>query len=144
LYALDEATGDLRWDIESDNWFWSEPVVNDGALYAASLDGKVYAVDAASGEARWPQPYDTGSQVRSGLVVSGDALIVGSRDGVVHRVSLDGGTSTGQALRIGSRLESDLAAGADDRVYAVPRQPQLYVIDASQESLAAEIINLTE
>jgi outer membrane protein assembly factor BamB len=142
LYALDEATGDERWSIESDNWFWSQPVVHEGTVYAASLDGKVYAVDAQSGEARWSKPFNTDSQVRSGLAVSGDALIVGARDGRVHRLSLADGTATGQPLQIGNKLESDLVAGENDTVYAVPRQARLYVIDASPDSLAAVFFDL--
>jgi outer membrane protein assembly factor BamB len=142
LYALDEATGEARWSIESDNWFWSQPVVNEGTVFAASLDGKVYAVDVGTGESRWSRPFDTGSQVRSGLAVSGDALIVGARDGRVHRLALDDGTPTGQPLQIGTRLESDLVAGADDTVYVVPRQSRLYVIDASLDSLAADFYEL--
>lgn len=142
LYALDEATGDERWSIEADNWFWSQPVVHEGVVYAASLDGKVYAVDAETGEARWGRPFDTDSQVRSGLTISGDALIVGARNGRVHKLTLEDGSPTGQPLQIGTRLESDLVAGDNNTVYAVPRQARLYVIDASPDSLAAEFFDL--
>jgi outer membrane protein assembly factor BamB len=143
LYAIDEATGEERWSIESDNWFWSQPIVHEGTVFAASLDGKVYAVDASNGEARWPRPFDTDSQVRSGLAVSGDALIVGARNGRVHKVALDDGTATGQPLQLlGTRLESDLVSGEGDVVYAIPRQARLYVIDTSEPSLSADFFDL--
>jgi outer membrane protein assembly factor BamB len=143
LYAIDEATGDERWSIEADNWFWSQPVVGRGTLFAASLDGKVYAVDAESGEARWARPFDTGSQVRSGLAVSSDSLIVASRDGVVRKLDLDDGAPGGQ-LQIGTKLEADLVGAGDDIVYAIPSRGVLYAIDTSSSTLAAEFFDLPD
>jgi outer membrane protein assembly factor BamB len=143
LYAIDDATGEERWSIEADNWFWSQPVVESGTLYAASLDGKVYAVDAASGEAHWERPFDTGSQVRSGLAVSSDALFVGSRNGVIRKLDLDDGAPGGQ-LQIGTKLEADLVAATGDLVYAVPNRGVLYVIDTSSSTLAAEFFDLPD
>jgi len=133
LYAIDAATGGAQWNIEADNWFWSQPVVSEGTLYAASLDGKVYAVDAATGEARWPKPFDTGSEVRAGLVMSKGSLIVGSRDGVVRKINSDDGTPAGE-LQIGTKIEADLVASADESVYAVPNRAVLYVIDTADMS----------
>jgi outer membrane protein assembly factor BamB len=143
LYAIDEATGAERWTIEADNWFWSQPVVEGGTLFAASLDGKVYAVDAESGEARWARPFDTDSQVRSGLAVSGGALIVGSRDGFVRKLSLDDGAPSGQ-LQIGTKLEADLVDAGDGLVYAIPNRGVLYAIDTSSSTLAAEFFDLPD
>ena len=141
LYAISSDTGNEVWTIEAGNWFWGEPVIEDGTLYAPSLDGKVYAVDAQTGDARWRRPFDTEDQVRSGLVVAGDALIVGSRDGFVHRVSLDDGTEIGDALQVGSRLEADLSTDGEGKVYAISRSPVLYVIDAG-DTLSAEFYHL--
>jgi outer membrane protein assembly factor BamB len=135
LYAIDAATGEARWDIEADNWFWSEPVVSGGALYAASLDGKVYAVDAETGEARWPSPSNTGSEVRSGLTISEGSLIVGSRDGVVRKINLSDGTPKGE-LQIGTKIEADLVTAEDESVYAVPNRAVLYIINTSDMSSA--------
>jgi outer membrane protein assembly factor BamB len=144
LYALDVDTGEEQWAIEADNWFWSQPVVEGDTVYAASLDGKVYAADRETGEARWPEPFDTGSEVRSALTVSGGALIVGARNGLVHKLALDDGTPTGQPLQIGTKLESDLFAAEGDTVYAIPRQSELWVIDAAPDSLAARFFDLPD
>lgn len=135
LYAIDATTGEARWNIEADNWFWSEPVVSDGGLYAASLDGKVYAVDAQTGDSRWPKPFNTGSEVRSGLTISEGSLIVGSRDGVVRKIDLDDGTPKGE-LQIGTKVEADLITAEDGSVYAVPNQARLYIINTSDMSAA--------
>jgi outer membrane protein assembly factor BamB len=143
LYAISADTGQAIWDIEADNWFWGEPVVQDGTLYAPSLDGKVYAVDAQTGAPRWPRPYDTDDQVRSGLALSGGALMVGSRDGLVHKVSLEDGSRVGDPLRVGSRLESDLKADEDGNVYAISRNPVLYVIETA-DTLSAQFYDLPD
>jgi len=34
---------------------WSTPAVSSGVVYFGSMDKKVYAIDAATGESRWPQ-----------------------------------------------------------------------------------------
>jgi outer membrane protein assembly factor BamB len=143
LYAISTDTGHIVWDIEADNWFWGEPVLQEGTLYAPSLDGKVYAVDAQTGEPRWQRPYDTDDQVRSGLALSRGALMVGSRDGFVHKVSLDDGARVGDPLRVGSRLESDLKADEDGNVYAISRNPVLYVIETG-DTLSAQFYDLPD
>lgn len=143
FYAISADTGNEVWSIEADNWFWGEPAIDDGTLYAPSLDGKVYAVDAQTGDARWQRPFDTKDQVRSGLVVAADALIVGSRDGFVHRVSLDDGTEVGDPFQVGTRLEADLATDDDGRVYAISRNPVLYVINVG-DTLSAEFYRVTD
>jgi hypothetical protein len=136
LYAIEADSGEEAWTIEADNWFWGEPAVADGTLYAPNLDGKVYAVDTQSGEAHWQQPYSTEDQIRARVVVVGDALIIGARDGFVHRVSLDEGTLVGDPLQIASVLEADLSVDDDDNVYAVPRIPKLSVIDVTGSVLS--------
>lgn len=135
LYAIDKATGEQRWTIDADNWFWSSPLVSGGVLFAASLDGKVYAVDATTGEARWPKPFDTGSEVRSSLAMSGGNLIVAARDGVLRKLLPSDGSQRGE-LQIGTRLEADIIAaqGGKEDIYAVPRQSILWVINTSDMS----------
>ncbi len=138
LYAVSAENGTEMWSVKAGNWFWSEPVVHDEVVYAAALDGKVYAADAETGKPRWDQPFDIGSPIRSGLAVAGDTLIVGARNGSVYRVNLSDGAAAGASLQIGTRLESDLTAGNDGRIYVVPRESTLWIIDAEGTLLAGE------
>jgi outer membrane protein assembly factor BamB len=56
IYALDK-TGALLWKYPStenvtnspENWFWVQPLIVNGVLYAPCLDGKVYVIDASNG-----------------------------------------------------------------------------------------------
>ena len=44
LYALDAATGEEKWKFETGGEIFSSPWIEDGAVYIASYDGKVYAL----------------------------------------------------------------------------------------------------
>jgi outer membrane protein assembly factor BamB len=143
FYAISADTGNEVWSIEADNWFWGAPVVADGVVYTPSLDGKVYALDAQTGEPAWSRPYSTGNQIRSGLVISGDALLVGSRDGFVHKVSLEDGSRAAEPLQVGTRLEADLTVDDDGNVYAISRMPRLYVIE-TEGTLSADFFTVTD
>jgi serine/threonine-protein kinase len=48
VYALDAATGHLRWTYTTGKGVYSSPVVAGGTVYAGSNDGKVYALNAGS------------------------------------------------------------------------------------------------
>ena len=64
VYALDAATGRLRWaHITGDMVDWC-PAVADGTVYVGSHYGKVYALNAATGRLRWV--YTTGIMPDSG------------------------------------------------------------------------------
>ena len=45
VYALDATTGDKLWDIATDAKITSSPIVVDGTVYIASLDGNLYAIE---------------------------------------------------------------------------------------------------
>ena len=47
VYALDAATGHLRWAYTTGNIVISSPAVAGGTVYIGSEDHKVYALDAA-------------------------------------------------------------------------------------------------
>jgi outer membrane protein assembly factor BamB len=57
LYALDSATGGLRWKFNGGGAnpydSVSSPVVYDGVVYTSCYDGNVYALDAESGSVIW-------------------------------------------------------------------------------------------
>ena len=104
LYAFDAATGDTRWTAGIDDVsLRTSPAVADGTVYVAASTtracipeadecsgtsrGRVYAVDAATGERRWTAPIET--DTRSSPAVVGDRVYVGCNDGV-SAVTTDG------------------------------------------------------
>lgn len=135
LYAVDAATGAMKWSVKGDNWFWATPVVVEDVVYAASLDGKVYAVRASDGTPAWDQPYDTGDTIRSAPVVAGGGLVVASRDARLHKLDL----ATGQAIDgtplpivDAKTVEADLVLDDRERIYVVPRENIFYIYDAAE------------
>jgi hypothetical protein len=86
LRAIDLETREERWSIKAGNWFWAEPHVSEGVVYAGSLDKKVYAVDSATGEQAWSDAFSAESPVRSTALVVNDDLLVFDRDGRVYQL----------------------------------------------------------
>jgi glucose dehydrogenase len=53
LYAVDSATGELRWKFQTSDVIHASPAYSDGVFFFGSWDSYFYAVDAASGKEKW-------------------------------------------------------------------------------------------
>lgn len=88
LYALDKTEGGkLVWTFQSDNLIWAAPVSNGETVYAASSDGKVYAMplDRLSGdEIYWVQ--DLLEPVFSDPILTSEGLVIATNKGTVSLV----------------------------------------------------------
>ena len=111
LYALELATGHLRWRLTHDGASWILATATDGrTLYVASGSAAiVQAVDAATGTERWRSK--TRSAVFASLGLAGDTLLASDFAGTL--MGLD--VATGQRrweFPLGARaLSTPLAAG---------------------------------
>ncbi len=132
LRAIDLETHEERWSLEAENWFWTEPLLARGAIFAGSLDGNVYAIDAVSGEARWARPFSTGEPVRAAPIVVGDMLIVIDREGNMHGIDMQDGSRTLGPTALESDVLSDPLlrrfAGSDE-IVVVTTDGELISID---------------
>ena len=98
VYALDVATGALRWTFATGDVVHASPAVANGVVYIGSWDRNLYAIDAASGREKWR--YTTGNDttiynqigIASSAAVAGGLVFVGGRDGHFHVVD----AATGQ------------------------------------------------
>ena len=53
VYALDAASGNLRWKFQTGDVVHASPAVANGTIYLGSWDSYFYALDAATGKAKW-------------------------------------------------------------------------------------------
>ncbi len=82
-----------KWTVlDTGSAFHSSPVVYDGLVYIGGGDGKIYALDAYTGDVQWS--YQTGDEVRATPCVVRGALYVGSLDGHIYALN----AKTGELL----------------------------------------------
>ncbi len=83
LYAVDLATGALRWKYKTQEAIGeSSPAVADGLVYVGDLSGVLYAVHAADGTLAWK--FSAQAEIKSSPVVVGDKVLAGSYDGNLY------------------------------------------------------------
>lgn len=74
--AVDASNGQKKWDVTIDptEWIWSTPTTDNGVVYFTTTGGKVYALDGATGSAKWAQPYVADGQIHSSVVIGTDGV----------------------------------------------------------------------
>ncbi len=96
IYALDAASGSLKWKFRTGDVVHSSPAIADGTLFIGSWDGYMYALNAATGEKKWS--FKTGDDpeyhnhvgIQSSPVVADGTVYFGCRDSNVY--ALDAAT----------------------------------------------------
>ena len=145
VYALDSATGDLRWKFQTGDVVHSSPAVSDGVLFVGSWDRNLYALDARTGVEKWR--FQTGDDpvihnhigIQSSPAVAGGLVYFGCRDGHVYAVDVRSGKQKWAFSTEGSWVNNSPAV-ADGRVYFGTSIPSLlHVLDSES---GAEIFSL--
>lgn len=159
FYAVDAANGKLKWkfavpgerrfaathlhgavptaEVMPDpfDFFLSSPVVWNGAVYFGSGDTNVYALDAASGQAKWK--FKTGDVVHASPAISDGTLFVGSWDSYFYALDAATGAEkwrfkTGEDRKIHNQVGiQSSAAVADGVVYFGCRDSKFYAVDVA-------------
>ena len=109
------------WRTKADGPFDAAPLVTNGTVYAASIAGTVYALDAETGEIQW-QTHVTPRGVATAPALSADGLLfVAADDGFVHVIAANSGNLIRSRRVSGSPLRcapvcsgSTVFLGADD------------------------------
>lgn len=137
IYAVDAATGSLRWKFQTGNVVHASPAVADGMVFLGSWDGFFYALDAATGQQKWrfktgddPQFHNHVGIESSAAVVEG-TVYFGCRDAHVYALDeLTGEKKWSWAEPNGSWINTSPAV-ADGVVYfANSYGGQLFAADA--------------
>jgi outer membrane protein assembly factor BamB len=88
IYALDAATGAVRWSKLTGERVNSSPAISSNVIYVGSWDGNLYALDAASGNLVWKTPI---GGIHTRPAVSDNVVYVSSEDGSCYAVGAGDG-----------------------------------------------------
>ncbi|MFQ5879941.1 MAG: PQQ-binding-like beta-propeller repeat protein [Dehalococcoidia bacterium] len=123
--------GRLKWTFTTSEPFLASPVVAGDAVYIATADNRIVALDAATGAVRW-QVATTGP-VDSTPAVAGDTLYVGLRDGTILALA----AATGQqrwVLKTGGPAHAPPVV-VNGEVYVGAGDKRIYALDAATGKL---------
>jgi outer membrane protein assembly factor BamB len=128
LYALDAATGQLRWHREDgSSWVMTSPAVSDAVLVnGRSSSTNVRALDPATGDERWV--VETGALIFSSPTLVGDAVYLGDGAGWVHAFDVATGGEQWRFLTDGGIYSTPVVA--DGRLYIGSDDGNLYALES--------------
>ncbi len=122
--------GSRKWEFETPEWVDSSPAVSvDGTVYFGCWNGKLYALDAATGAKKWE--FSAGTYILSSPAIGPDGTVYfGGGDSSLHAVSPAGvakwSYTTGSLF-----VESSPAIAADGTVYFGANDRFVYALDAT-------------
>ncbi len=136
LYALDAASGDLKWKFATGDVVHASPAYADGVVYFGSWDSYFYAVDAASGVQRWrfhggedPVTHNQVGFQSSAAVVDG-VVYTGCRDSNVYALDAASGKEKWRFNNAGSWVISSPAVVAGKVIFGTSDSSMYIVLDA--------------
>lgn len=140
VVALDLATQRPRWtralvrqDLKREcvviNWKVTAPALGEGRVYLASQDGKVYALERASGRELWT--YDAGSTLAAAPIFDrGTVYVAGFNNQLVALRALDG--EPRWVCGLGEAIEFCSPVFLDGTVYLAGRGGSVFAVDADR------------
>ena len=81
IYALDAATGALRWKFKTGDVVHASPAVVDGNVFVGSWDSYFYALDAATGGEKWKFKTGEDPDIHNQVGIQASAVVA---DGIVY------------------------------------------------------------
>ncbi|HLE27184.1 MAG TPA: PQQ-binding-like beta-propeller repeat protein [Anaerolineales bacterium] len=127
VYALDRATGRLKWEKRLGAAMAGGATAVDGKLYVGTFGSKLYALDAATGEEVWSMP--TNNWVWSTPVVQAGVVYLTDLAGTMFAVEAETGVQK-WAVSPGGRLRASPAV-VGDTLYVGDEQGRLFALDAA-------------
>jgi outer membrane protein assembly factor BamB len=133
LYALNLGGGDEVFRLSFPGGMLSSPALGkEGTIYLGSLDGKLYAVDAVTGDKKWGFPAEGYFVVGSPAVDGAGRIYFGDSDGTLYAL-----TPSGQELwrfHTGASIVSAPVITEDGTLYCSSCDSCLYVLGSGGSS----------
>ena len=137
LYAVDAATGKLRWKFRTGDVVHASPAYAGGVLYFGSWDTYLYAVDAATGRQKWrfksgddPLIHNQVGFQSSPAVVNG-VVYTGCRDANLYAIDALSGKEKWHFSTDGSWVVSSPAVSGGKVFFATSDSSLYIVLDAA-------------
>jgi outer membrane protein assembly factor BamB len=146
VYALDAASGVLRWSFKTGNVVHASPAVANNTVFIGSWDSFFYALDAKTGNVRWR--FKTGEDpaifnqvgIQSSAIVAGGLVYFGCRDANLYALDATTGTKVWSFNNKGSWVISTPIALGGTLYFATSDSGLFHAVDAktgaSQYSLS--------
>lgn len=137
VYALDAASGKLKWKFHTGDVVHASPAIADGILYLGSWDSYFYALDAATGQEKWRfrtgEDPDIHNQVgiQSSAVVVDGTVYFGCRDSNLYALDARSGQKKWSFNNKGSWVIGSPAVANGRLYFATSDSGQVHVLDAS-------------
>lgn len=136
VYALDTATGTLKWKFHTGDVVHASPAISDGTLFIGSWDSYFYALDAATGKEKWRfktgEDHDIYNQVgiQSSAAVMDGVVYFGCRDSNLYALNAGTGQKQWAFNNKGSWVISSPAVQAGKVYFATSDSSMFYALDA--------------
>lgn len=88
LTALDTSSGEILWSFDSEDSIWGQPALVAGTLYFGNNAGKIFAVDANTGDEKWQQ--EIPGPIVGGLSAMTDGIALVTEPGALKVLNFDG------------------------------------------------------
>ncbi len=137
LYALDAATGDLKWKFKAGDVIHASPAYADGVVFVGSWDSYFYAVDAATGQEKWRfhggEDPTIHNQVgfQSSAVVANGVVYVGCRDSNLYALDAATGKEKWKFNNEMSWVIVSPAVAQDKVVFATSDSSLFHIVEAA-------------
>lgn len=124
LVALSLETGEPvpTFSFKANGALNAEPVIQDGTIYVAAFDKRVYAVDAETGAKKWE--FAAGNWFWSRPIVQDGVVYAAGMDGFVYALDAQTGTLQWQ-FKLGAPVRSDPVLVGDTLVIASAKKGDL-------------------
>jgi hypothetical protein len=135
VYALDGATGTRKWACQLGDYVYSSPALDlSGSVYVGCFDGKLYALNDATGVKRWQFLTQASYRVRSSPAIGKDGTVyVGSDNRELYAVNGATGARKWVFWTLGQIAASPTVA-EDGTVYIGSADGNLYALDGDSGS----------
>jgi outer membrane protein assembly factor BamB len=131
VVSVDAESGLLNWTYPATTTsalgrIWSSPVVSGSVVYLTSQDHNLYALNAASGEPAWEQPFKAGAVLAGAPTVYGNTVYAGSFDQKLYAIDAATGAKKWEFAAQGWLWEGP--AVFDDVLYFGDLSGHLYAV----------------